>query len=104
MKKLILVTFMFIISACTSVQYTNQPVDQAYVQLEGNFIGATIILGQTITNIDAKTKTFELNGKTVAKFPIAIGSHELKVLRNGKLVINKNIFVTQGQTVDVIIP
>lgn len=104
MKKIILITFMLTIAACTSVQYTNQPVDQAYVQFEGNLIGATVILGRTITNINAKTKTFELNGKTVAKFPIALGSHELKVLRNGKLVINKNIFVSQGQTVDVVIP
>ena len=103
-KQLLAIIVALILAACTSVQYNTQESDEAYLQLQGNYMGTVLSIdGQQIT-IDDSIETFELNGEQVAKFPISLGKHQVKVSRANQVLYLRQIFVSNGQTVEVAVP
>lgn len=104
MKTWILAILTLLISACTSVSYTTQNDENSYLQLEGNFQNTNIQLGDENYFVGETTESFELNGQPVVKIEVASGKHELVVSKDDKIVIQKYIFLSEGQTFAVSIP
>lgn len=97
--------FVIPLSGCTTnYSSTTQIEDSGYILLKGNFINTTLYVDETAIYIDATTAQYELNGKMVSKFPIKIGSHSIKVERDNDMLISKKIFLSNSETVEIIVP
>lgn len=104
LKGLIFVLFSFLMLGCTSSYESVTQVDdtKAYVLLTGNFEGASL---QINTNpqitLGDNIQTFILDGKEVAKFEVKSGTNVIKVYKNGALVVNRKLYITNGNSFEV---
>ncbi|GAA0859723.1 hypothetical protein [Aliiglaciecola litoralis] len=107
MKFLSLLLLVFMTVGCQSNYQTVTQADDsiAYVQLSGNFWGTELIIDDNapIVITEGKLETFKLDGKEVIKFELGTGSHRIKVLRAGKLVVDRKIYVSDGNTFEVVV-
>lgn len=92
------------LTACHSVSYVHQEPSAAFIQFSGNYYNTKIELAELTFNIDKNTPSFELNNQQVVKFQIPTGKHQLLVSRDGEVIISRAIFLSNGQTIQVIIP
>lgn len=108
MLKFIFAFFISIsIAGCsTHFESTNQVNDSAFLQLEGDFLNTQLIIDDAtpIDLTEGAIKTFSLNGKEVARFPIATGKHTLQIIRSGTLVVNRVIYISNSNTFEVVVP
>jgi hypothetical protein len=107
MKNILLITIVFMLSACSSGFSTSTQVDdKAYLQLAGNFANTVLIINdQQPIRLDSNdVSTFKLNGEMVAKFDLPTGSHTVEVLRANTTVVKRKIYVSNGNTFEVRIP
>ncbi len=98
---------LLILSGCsTHFESVNQVNDTAYLQLGGDFIGTQLSIDSNpLVNLtEDSIETFKLNGKKVARFPISTGKHHIKIIRSGNVIVNRNIYVTNSNTFEVVIP
>jgi hypothetical protein len=95
---------LFVAGCSTNYSSQSQVDEHAYLQLQGNFQKSIILLDEVSFSADETTKTFKHNDVLVAKFPIEVGAHDLVIKKNGMTVVNRKIFVTNGQTVEVTVP
>jgi len=104
MKSIIAVLFIAFLSACsTSFTEVKQIDDKAYLQLTGVIANGTLTIdGQAIDL--ASAETFKLDGNAVAKFELASGNHMIEVSKNGKVVVKRKIYVSNGNVFEVIVP
>jgi predicted Ser/Thr protein kinase len=77
----------------------------AYLQLSGDFLEHQIQIDeQTPIQLTEDTiSTFEIDGKTVTKFEISSGTHRVKLSRSGVTIIDRKIYVTSGNTFEVLV-
>lgn len=107
MKLWICAIFTLLLTACsTQYQAVTQVDDQAWLQLSGNFVGATLQLDNqpVIALTGGQVSTFELDGKTVAKFEITTGSHQIQIVRDGMLLVKRTLYVSNGNIIEVKVP
>ncbi len=107
MKNILLITFVFMLSACSAGYSSSTQVDdKAYLQLAGDFSNTVLIIDdqQPIMLDSGEVNTFKLNGEKVAKFDLPTGSHTVEVLRNNTTVVKRKIYVSNGNTFEVRIP
>lgn len=106
-KQLIAICVAITLMGCsTHFESVNQVNDSAFLQLEGQFLPTQLIIDNNpaIDLTEENVETFLLNGKTVARFPISIGKHTIKILRNNKVVVNRNIYLSNDNTFEVVVP
>ena len=102
--------FLIVISligftACGSYQSATQTESNSFIQLTGAFLNSELVIdNQPTIIVDKNVKTFKLEGKQVAKFAVAPGSHTVKVLKDGQTVIHRKVFVSEGNVAEVIVP
>ena len=104
MKNILLITFVFMLSACSAGYSSSTQVDdKAYLQLAGDLSNTVLIINdqQPIMLDSGEVNTFKLNGEKVAKFDLPAGSHTVEVLRNNTTVVKRKIYVSNGNTFEV---
>jgi hypothetical protein len=108
MKRFIFLLFAFVlpfISGCGTYQATTQVDDKAYVQIMGKPNAETIeIDGHSVGVLGDQLKSFYLNGRTATKIQIAKGTHRIKILRDGKVIVYRTFFVSSGNVFEVDLP
>lgn len=104
MKNVLILMLVLLLSACHSLTYNTQLDGQSYIQFSGNFINTQVKIDDIEFTINDQTETFDLNGKTVAKFPIKNGKHLVIVSRNQQVLVKKYVFSSEGQTIEVAVP
>ena len=104
LKTIFTILTLIIVTACSSTTYSTQESDEAYIQLQGNFLNSVLAIDGAKIQIDEQTQTYDLNGVQVAKFPVTLGAHQVVVYKTGQIVYRQNIFVSHGQTVEVKVP
>ena len=102
---IILSIFIIPLSGCTtSYSSATQVEDSGFILLKGNFNDTTLYVDDTEITIDLSVSQYMLDGKMVSKFPINVGVHSIKVARDGTTLVNKNVLLSNGQTVEIIVP
>ena len=108
MLKIIFALFISIsVAGCsTHFESTNQVNDSAFLQLEGNFLNTQLIVDDAnpFEITEKSIKTFSLDGKEVARFPIATGKHTLQIIRSGTVIVNRVIYISNSNTFEVVVP
>lgn len=104
LKGIFFVLFSFLMLGCTSSYESVTQVDdtKAFILLTGNFENASLQINTNspITLADS-IETFMLDGKKVAKFEVTAGTNTVKVFKNGALVVNRKLYVTNGNSFEV---
>lgn len=98
------VLFSFLLLGCTSSYESVTQIDdtKAFVLLTGNFENASLQINtDTPITLSDNIETFKLDGKKVAKFAVTSGTNQIKVTKNGVLVVNRKIYVTNGNSFEV---
>lgn len=96
--------FCALIAGCGSYQTVSQTQDATYLALIGNTSGYDLKLNdQRPISLEA-ADSYNQNGKTVTRFEISPGTHEIVLTRDGEVKIHKKIFVTEGNSVEVRLP
>ncbi|MFT4937223.1 MAG: hypothetical protein ACI88A_000237 [Paraglaciecola sp.] len=107
MKIVIAFIVSVLLVGCNSSYQSVSQVDGtiAYLQLGGKFIGHQIQIDEqpAIQLTEGLISTFEIDGKTVTKFEISPGTHRVKVSKSGVTVIDRKIYVTSGNTFEVLV-
>ena len=107
MKKFITLALALLVSACSSHYQSVTAVDDiAYLQLNGNFIGAQLVLDNApaISLAKKNIKTFTIDSKLTAKFPVTKGTHQLKIMRQGTVIVQRKFYISAGQSFEVMVP
>jgi len=103
MKKLSLILGLILtLTACGSYQQTVQVQDKSYLLIIGDPSGSilTIDNGQPI-KLGVDTSSFDLYGKTATKIQIEIGTHTIKIIKNGEVIIHRKFYVSNGNSFEV---
>jgi uncharacterized protein YcfL len=103
MKNIIIVVLaLFMVTGCGSYKQTVQVDDKAYLLLIGETTGNVVIIDDgTPIDLRRDTKSYNLDGKTATKIEVPIGSHTLKVTRDGVLTVNRKFYVSTGTSFEV---
>ena len=105
--KFLILALTFLLSACSSHFESSTQVDsKAYLLLTGNFSGAVLTVDeQPAVSLDSNDiKQFSKNGSPAIKFEIKKGSHKVIITRSGKIVVKRLIYVSDGNSAEVIVP
>lgn len=99
---------LLVLNACTSSyeQVTQPASEQAFLHLTGNFMGTVLIINSQdpITLREGKTRTFQLEGQRFAAFEVAPGSLHVQIYRNDRVLINRELYVSNGNAVAIRVP
>lgn len=101
-KVLFIIGLALTLIACGSFQQTTQVDDKAYLLIIGEPTGSIV----TIDNgppmeLGKDTSSFELNGVTATKIEISIGTHTVKITKNGDIQVNRKFYVSTGNSFEV---
>lgn len=103
MKKFSLILGMILIlTACGSYQQTVQVQDKSYLLILGDPSGSILTLdnGKPI-KLGVETTSFDLHGRTATKIQIPIGSHTVKIIKNGEVRVHRKFYISNGNSFEV---
>jgi len=99
---LIILGIMLTLTACGMYQQTVQVDDKAYLLIIGDPSGNVVTIDNAKPiELEKDTVSFDLNGATATKIEITIGAHTVKIVKNGKLKVNRKFYVSTGNNFEV---
>lgn len=106
--KHLLISFvlLFSLAGCGgSYQQSLQVADNGYLLIKGeNFQGKTLIIDDdNAQQIDLAidVNAFDLNGARAIKIRISAGTHNIKIVEAGKLIVDRNFYISTGTSFEV---
>lgn len=104
LKALALVCMTIALTACGSFKTVTQTEETTYLQLVGDPRNAVLTLNEA-TQVDLSAmESFDLNGKQVTKIAIPAGQHRISISRNGTLLVDRKIYVSEGNAFEITLP
>lgn len=103
MKKIIVASIALFIAACGSFKSVTQTEEGTYLQIIGSPYDAVLSLDGSSMDLEG-AKSFNLNGKRATKFAIAPGQHRVTIARDGALLVDRQIFVSEGNVFEITLP
>lgn len=105
LRLLIVVASLFFMTSCISYNASTQKDLNSYIQLSGDFYGSELIIDKNPSIVvDKNVRLFTLDGKKVAKFAIPKGTHTVVVVKDGREVVSRKVFVSEGNVVEMMVP
>lgn len=106
MRSLFITTLLVaLLSACGSYQAVTQVDSVGYIQFTGEPSNEQILInGQNVGTLGDSLESFDLNGKTVTRVQVTPGTHEVEVRRDGKTVVKRKIYLSDGNNAEVNLP
>ena len=103
-KALMIATLVALLAACGTYQTIEQSEPGTYLQLVGKTDNIILQLDQQSTLDLDNAKSFDQNGKRVTKIAIQPGVHRVTLTRGGALLVDRKIFVSEGNAFEILIP
>jgi hypothetical protein len=103
MKNILLTCIALLLAACGSFKTVTQTEEGTFLQLVGNTENAVLKLDDTTLDLDT-TSSFDLNGRQVTKIAIPAGQHRVTITRGGSLLVDRRIFVSEGNAFEITLP
>lgn len=104
MKTIIVGLLALLLTACGSFKTQVQTEEGSSLHLVGNPEQAVLVLDNTTTVDLNKTLSFDLNGKQVTKIVVPQGQHRVTITRNGTLLVDRSIYIGEGQAFEIVLP
>lgn len=94
-----------LVAGCGGKNFTVTQVEQySYIIVKGSPNGEQLFIDDEKVPLilGTDTQTYKLDeGISASKIQIKEGQHKIKILRAGKVVVNRTFFVTSGNTFEV---
>lgn len=103
MKKLLLVFVSLVLAACGSFKTVTQTEEGSFLQLVGSTKNAVLQLNDVRMDLN-DTRSFDLNGKEVTKIAVPAGQHRVTITRAGSLLVDRKIFIGEGNAFEITLP
>ena len=103
MKNLFLILSMILtLAACGSYQQTRQVQDKSYLLILGDPYGSVLTIdnGKPIA-LGVDTTSFDLYGKTATKIQIQVGTHTVKIVKDGEIKVHRKFYISNGISFEV---
>jgi len=101
-KLLLLLAIALTLVGCGTYQQTTQIDDSAYLLIIGDPSGSIVTIDNAKPlKLGEDTVSFDLNGKTATKIKLSTGTHTVKIMKNGKLKVNRKFYVSSGNSFEV---
>lgn len=104
MKRFLIIgMFMLGLAGCGAYKETIQVDDQGYLLITGqNFIGKTLIIDD-VQEIDLynDVQPYDLNGQSAIKIRIPAGSHNVKIVESGTIIVNRKFYISTGTSMEI---
>lgn len=93
---------LFLLTGCGTYSQSVQVDDKAYLLLIGNPYGSVVTIndGKPI-DLSSETTSYNLNGRKATKIQIPTGKHTVKIIKNGIVTVNRNFYVSNGNSFEV---
>lgn len=104
MKKVIFsVMLLLSLTGCGTYRQSVQVEDNAYLLLIGYPQGQEVLIIDDSEQIDLvnDVQSFDLNGKNAIKIQISAGTHNIKIIRDGAISVDRNFYVSTGNSFEV---
>jgi hypothetical protein len=99
---LVLVTLL---GACGSYRSTTQVDGVSFIEISGLPHGEQVMIdGQPVGTLGDDLKSFDLNGRTVTRIEVPPGTHEVVIEREGKIIVKRKIYLSDGNNAEVNLP
>ena len=97
---------LFIVGCGSSYKASTQVAQGAFIQFSGNFWGTTVSLDNQSPVLISKDsiEAFEIDNQEVVRFPIETGTHSVKISRDGTVIVNRKIYVSNSNVFEVKVP
>ncbi len=93
---------LFMVAGCGSYKETVQVDDRGYLLLIGETKGNVVIIdGGSPIDLYRDTRSYDLEGQKATKIELLIGSHTLKVTKDGVLTVNRKFYLSTGTSFEV---
>lgn len=103
MKKLLLACISLLLVACGSFKTVTQTEEGSFLQLVGSTDNAVLQLDDIRMDLN-ETESFDLNGRKVTKIAVPAGQHRVTITRGGALLVDRNIFISEGNAFEITLP
>ena len=104
MKAVVVAGLVALVAACGSFKTTVQSEEGTFLQLVGNPQDVVLVLDQSTTMDLNQAKSFDLDGRNITKIVIPPGQHRVTLTRGGNLLVDRKIFVSEGNAFEINIP
>ena len=103
-KNILLISLLVSFASCGGKNFTvNQVETHAYLLIKGESKKEQVFIDTSsplVLGVD--TKEYDLDdGVKASKIQISEGTHNLKIMRNNKVIIERNFYVTPGNSFEV---
>ncbi len=94
-----------LLQSCGGKNFTVNQVDQfSYLLIKGRSNNEQVYINSedSFVTLGKDTKEFKLeDGNVASKIQINEGQHKIKIMRDGKVIIHRNFYVTPGNSFEV---
>lgn len=106
MKRLgILMAVLVLTVGCARQAGIMQPDAESALLLTGNIRGSVLVLnGNRIGQIDQVAEVFDYKDGKGVQFAVDPGTHEVEVSKDGRLLVNRKLYLNDQQTMEVVVP
>lgn len=82
-----------------------QPDAQSMLLLTGNIQGSVLVLdGNRVGQIDQIGEWFDYKDGKGVQFTVDPGTHQVEVRKDGRLLVNRKLYLNDQQTMEVVVP
>ena len=101
-KLLIIIMALFMLTSCGTYRQSVLVDDKAYLLLIGDPMNNVVTIDNNKPiNLAQETTSYYLNGKTATKIEVSIGSHTVKITKDGVLTVTRKFYVSTGMSFEV---
>lgn len=103
LKNLMVLMFLF---SCGTYNAVTLKEGSTYIQFLGRPNGEELYIDSSKEPVilGVNTKSFNLNGVEATKIEVSKGTHKIQVIRNGNQIINRKIYISQGDIFELELP
>jgi len=106
MRRFLIVLVLMTVAGCADIQrQVGAPENQAGIIFYGNLRNADVLIGTIhIANLGRAKGRFKLHGTNAIQYTLDPGTYQIKITRSGRLLVNRKLFLSDGQMLEVNIP
>jgi len=106
MRFFLIVLALMVMAGCADIQrQVGAPENQAGIIFYGNLRSAEASIGTIhISDLGSAKGQFKLHDTSAIQYTLDPGTYQIKITRSGRLLVNRKLFLSDGQMLEVNIP
>jgi len=106
MRRFLIVFVLMSVAGCADIQkQVGAPENQGGIIFYGNLKNAEVSIGAIhIPDLGREKGRFKLHDTSAIQYSLDPGTYQIKITRSGRLLVNRKLFLSDGQMLEVNVP